>query len=136
MNNFKGSVYYYLRNPDLQGYNVGTVKIQKPAFDYNLRGGSVGGPIITNKLFFFVSGEQERVSQPATTLVANWPGQTAVPGLVSQAIADTLDVLKNFLMSKYNYSPGQYQGYNYRTQSDKLTVRIDYNLNTEKHPYP
>ena len=128
-NNFKGSVYYYLRNPDLQGYNVGTVTIRKPVFDYNLRGASVGGPIITNKLFFFLSGEQERVSQPATTLVANKPGQTAVPGVVSQAIADTLDVLKSFLMSKFNYNPGEYQNYNYRTQSDKLTVRIDYNIN-------
>jgi outer membrane receptor for ferrienterochelin and colicin len=128
-NQFKGSVYTYLRSPDLQGYNVRTVEIPKPAFDYNLRGVSVGGPIIPNKLFFFVSGEQERVSQPATTLVANRPGQTAIPGVISQAVADTLDALKSFLMSKFNYNPGEYQDYNYRTESDKLTVRLDFNIN-------
>jgi len=129
-NQFKGSVYTYIRNPDLQGYKVHTVEVPKPKFDYNLRGASFGGPIIKDKLFFFVSGEQERVSQPATTLLANKPGQTAVPGVISQAVADTLDALKSFLMSKFGYDPGEYQNYNYRTESDKLTVRIDWNINS------
>lgn len=128
-NSFKGSVYTYIRTPDLQGYNVRNNKIPKPIFNYNLRGASIGGPIIENKLFFFISGEQERISQPATTLVAAKPGQAALPGVVSQAVADTLDALKNFLMSKYGYNPGEYQGYNYRTRSDKLTVKVDWNVN-------
>lgn len=128
-NTFKGSVYTYIRTPDLQGYNIRNNTLPKPSFNYNLRGASVGGPVIANKLFFFISGEQERISQPATTLVAAKPGQPAVPGVVSQAVADTLDALKNLLMSKYNYNPGEYQGYNYRTQSDKLTVRLDWNIN-------
>lgn len=128
-NTFKGSVYTYLRSPDLQGYNVRENKIPKPSFNYNLRGASIGGPIIQNKLFFFISGEQERISQPATTLVAAKQGQAAVPGVVSQAAADTLDALKNFLMTKYGYNPGEYENYNYRTHSDKLTVRLDWNIN-------
>jgi hypothetical protein len=128
-NQIKGSVYTYIRTPGLLGYNVRTNKVPKGDFDYNLRGFSVGGPIIKNKLFLFVSGEQERISQPATTLVANKPGQTAVPNVISQAVADTLDALKSFLMSKYGYNPGEYQDYNYRTNSDKLTVRLDFNIN-------
>src|SRR4051812_4372970 len=128
-NTFKGSVYTYIRTPDLQGYNVRTNTLPKPSFNYNLRGASMGGLIIENKLFFFVSGEQERVSQPATTLAASKPGQTAVPGVISQAVADTLDALKNFLVSKYGYDPGVYQNYNYRTNSDKVTVRLDLNIN-------
>jgi len=103
-NQFRGSVYTYIRSADLQGYDAKTVTIPKPTFTYNLRGASVGGPIIENKLFFFLSGEQERQSRPATTLVANKPGQTAVPGVVSQAVADTLDAIKNFLMQKFNYN--------------------------------
>ena len=131
-NQFKGSVYTYLRGPDLQGYKVHTNTIPKADYSYNLRGASAGGPIIPNKLFFFISGEQERVESPATTLVANKPGQTAVPGVISQAVADTLDALKNFLVQKFGYNPGEYQNYNYRTQSDKLTVRLDWNI-SEKH---
>lgn len=128
-NQFKGSVYTYIRTPDLQGYKVRTNTVPKSDFDYNLRGASFGGPIIKNKLFFFISGEQERISQPATTLVANKPGQTAVPGITSQAVADTLNTLKEFLMSKYGYDPGVYENYSYRTNSDKLTVRLDFNIN-------
>jgi len=127
-NEVKGSVYTYIRTPGLQGYNVRTNKLTKPSFTYNLRGASIGAPIIKNKLFIFVSAEQERISQPATTIIANKPGQTAIPGVISQAVADTLDALKNFLIQKYNYNPGAYQNYNYDTYSDKLTARIDWNI--------
>ena len=128
-NEFKGTIYTYLRGAGLQGYNVRTNVIPKPTFTYNLRGAAVGGPIIKDKLFFFISGEQERISQPATTLVASKPGQTPVPGVVSQAAAQTLDSLKTFLKNQYNYDPGSYDNYNYRTQSDKVTVKIDWNIN-------
>ena len=128
-NQLKASVYTYIRNPDLQGYHANTNNLIKPSFNYNQRGATLGGALVKNKLFFFVSGEQERISQPATTLIANKPGQTPVSGVISQAVADTLDALKNFLMTKFNYNPGSYQGYNYRTQSDKLTVRLDFNIN-------
>ena len=128
-NQFKGSVYTYIRTPDLQGYKVRTNTVPKSDFDYSLRGASIGGPIIKNRLFFFISGEQERITQPATTLLANKPGQTAVPGITSQAVADTLDALKDFLISKFNYDPGVYENYSYRTNSDKLTVRLDLNIN-------
>ncbi|MEO5783733.1 MAG: TonB-dependent receptor, partial [Ginsengibacter sp.] len=97
--------------------------------DYNLSGASIGGPIIPNKLFFFISGEKERISQPATSFVANKPGQTAVPGVISQAVDADLNTLKAFLTSKFGYDPGSYQDYNYRTNSDKLTVRLDWNIN-------
>lgn len=130
-NQYKGSVYTYIRTPGLLGYNVRTVKVPKGDFSYNLSGASVGGPLIKNKLFFFVSAEREKLDQPATTLVANKPGQTAVPGISSQAIADTLDALKAFLISKFGYDPGSYQGYNYATQSDKITARIDYNISSK-----
>ena len=128
-NQFKGTVYTYLRGPGLQGYNVRTNTVPKPDFNYNLRGAAIGGPIIKDKLFFFVSGEQERITQPATTYVASKPGQTPVPGVISQAVADTLDALKSFLMQKYKYNPGSYQDYSYRTYSDKVTVRVDWNIN-------
>ena len=128
-NQFRGSVYTYLRSPDVQGYNVRTTKIPQQDYSYNLRGVSLGGPIIPNKLFFFVSAEQERLTQPGTSYIAadasHLPG-----GNVSQASKNTLDSLKGFLTSKYGYDPGDYQGYSYKTQSDKLTAKIDWNINS------
>ncbi|RFS22603.1 TonB-dependent receptor [Chitinophaga silvatica] len=128
-NTFKGSVYTYIQTPGLQGLKAGTSTVPKPDFNYNLRGFTVGGAIKPNKLFFFVSAEQERVAAPATSLVANKPGGTA-GGNVSQAVADTLDQLKKFLIDKFKYDPGDYQGYTYRTQSDKMTLKLDWNVNS------
>lgn len=128
-NQFKGSVYTYLRGPGTQGYKVGDVTIPKQDYTYNLRGATIGGPIIKNKVFFFISGEQERVTQPATGYIASDGSHEPNGSSVSIANVDTLNALRDFLVSKYNYDPGQYQNYSYKTQSDKVTAKIDWNIN-------
>lgn len=127
-NTFKGTVYTYIQTPGLQGLKAGTATVPKPDFNYNLRGFSTGGAIKANKLFFFVSAEQERISAPATSLVANRQGGTP-GGNVSQASAEKLDELKKFLIDKFGYNPGDYEGYTYHTQSDKITLKLDWNVN-------
>ena len=127
-NQFKGSFYNILRNNNLAGYNVNTVKIAKPIYDYNQFGATLGGAIIKNKLFFFASYEQEKISTPATDFKAAQAGQ--VPGgIVSQATASDLNTLKAFLINNFQYDPGKYESYNNRTESKKATVRIDFNIN-------
>lgn len=134
-NNFRGSVYYYWKNPYLTGDNVQTTTLSpEQAFNFSNRGANIGGYFIKNKLFFFVSGEQERLSQPATSYTASRTGRPAVPGAVSQANGDTLDVLRKFLQDKYGYDPGPYENYNYDTKSDKITARIDLNIGS-KHTF-
>ncbi len=128
-NQFKGSVYTFLRSPDIQGYKVGSVTVPKQDYKYNQRGASIGGPIIKNKLFFFISGEQERLTQPGTSYLASDASHPA-SSVVSQANADTLNRLSKFLKDTYNYDPGAYQNYSYRTQSDKLTVKLDWNIDS------
>ncbi|MBC9911440.1 TonB-dependent receptor [Chitinophaga varians] len=128
-NQFKGAVYTYIQSPGLQGLKVGNATVTKPVFDYNLRGFSVGGAIQQNKLFFFVSAEQERITAPATSLVANSKAGAPATGNVSRAVADTLNALRQFLIDNYQYNPGDYQDYTYRTSSDKITVKLDWNVN-------
>ena len=70
-NTFRGTVYTYLKGEGTQGYKVGDITVPKQDFSYNLRGFTLGGPIIKNKLFFFVSGESERRTDPGTTFIAN-----------------------------------------------------------------
>jgi hypothetical protein len=130
-NSFRGSVYYYWKNPYLTGTKVGTTTLPTQPFNFNNRGANIGGYIIKNKVFFFVSGEQERRSDPATTFTASRAGSPAVPGSVSQANGDTLETLRRFLVSKYNYDPGAFENYNYETRSDKITARIDVNINSK-----
>ena len=129
-NDFKGTAFFFFRNPDLLGYKAGPFENTRQDFSYNTRGLSLGGPIIKNKLFFFVAGEQNRQARPATTFTALRPGQTA-GGSISQASATDLDGIKQFLITKYGYNPGSYEGYNRESPSDNVTARIDWNINSK-----
>jgi len=127
-NSFKGSVYQYSRNENYLGYNVGPTTVVKTPFDYSIKGFSLGGPIIKDKLFFFVSGESVRQDAPATSMLASDASHTA-GGNYSQANADTLSALATFLKTKFGYDPGSFQGYTFKTYSDKITAKLDWNIN-------
>ena len=43
-NEFKGSVYTYLKGPNVQGYNVEDVTLKQTPFSFYTRGASLGGP--------------------------------------------------------------------------------------------
>ncbi len=63
-NQYRGSLFEYLRNQAMDAPNffspiVGGQK-QKPSLRYNVFGGTIGGPIRRDKLFFFASYEGSR----------------------------------------------------------------------------
>ncbi len=93
-NTFKGTVYTYLKGPGTQGYKVGDATVTKQDFNYNLRGFAIGGPIIKNKLFFFLNGESERVTTPATSYKASNASTPTGAANVSNANSDTLNQLE------------------------------------------
>jgi hypothetical protein len=131
-NNFKGSIYNFSRNENTQGYKVNNAVAVKTPIQYGQIGASIGGPIIKNKLFFFISYEQEKIALPGSpTWRAAKAGESSDGVSISQANVDTLARLKNFLVSKFGYNPGEVDGYNYRTESKKATIRFDYNLNAK-----
>lgn len=60
-NDIKGSVYYVWRDEDLVGKRLNRTTgeyTNAPAFTEDTKGFTLGGPIIKDKLFFFVSHEQ------------------------------------------------------------------------------
>lgn len=121
-NNFEGSVYYFLRNENTIGKDPIT-RIKSTDFSDKQYGIRFGGPIIKNKLFFFVNGELARKTQP-TTFNAGDPGAN-----LSAADARKLD---SFVQAKYKYDPGTSGVFDAQTQSDKFFGRIDWNIN-DKH---
>ncbi len=126
-NQLEGSVFYNTRSESLAGDKANDTEISKSNFNIKQTGFRLGGPIIQNKLFFFVNGEIERRDDPATPFVANRPGLTG--DNVSIVEASDLDQLKDFLISKYNYNPGEYENYLLNTKSDKILAKVDYNIN-------
>ena len=61
-NNFHGSLYYYGRNDalDANDFILNQVGGSRPPYKWNQFGGTLGGPIIKDKLFFFVAYEGDR----------------------------------------------------------------------------
>jgi hypothetical protein len=75
-NSFHGDLWEYFRNDKLnsnswengfQGVNSGGKPFPKPALRWNMFGGTVGGPVVKNKLFFFFDYQGQRFDHPSST---------------------------------------------------------------------
>ncbi|MDO7887665.1 TonB-dependent receptor [Hymenobacter cheonanensis] len=125
-NKFSASVYGFYRNQDFVGKKVQDSNSPIATFNLYNVGFRFGGPIIKDKLFFFVNAERERRNDPPT---GNYTANRGVTGpTVSNILASDLDVLSNFLVTKYGYNPGPYEGYTLASNSDKLTAKLDWNI--------
>lgn len=126
-NTLKGTVYGFYRNQDYNGRNVGSVKL--PAFtssENKTFGGSLGGAIIKNKLFFFVNYESEEKNVPGIPFS---PKGGSGGGNVSNTNIDSLKKFSDYLVSKYGYNPGSYDNFpNFVTKNHKLLVKLDWNI--------
>ncbi|WP_345220716.1 TonB-dependent receptor [Hymenobacter koreensis] len=127
-NKFSGSAYAFRRNNNLIADEVRDTKQPFAAFSLWQVGARVGGPIIKDKLFFFVNAEAERRDDPPGNFVPSRPGQNTPGAGVSTARADELSVLSNFLQTNYGYNTGPFENYQLETYSDKLTTKIDWNI--------
>jgi hypothetical protein len=79
-NGFHGSAFEFIRNQVLDAENFFTPSnAAKPSFKQNQFGGTVGGPIIKNRTFFFASYEGTRSTQQITALT-NVPTVAMVNG--------------------------------------------------------
>ena len=69
-NDFHGGLFYYLRDNELgarnpRGFNPLTGEALKPVDRRHQFGGTIGGPIVKDKLFFFFSYDQQKRDFPA-----------------------------------------------------------------------
>ncbi|MEM9326023.1 MAG: carboxypeptidase regulatory-like domain-containing protein [Bacteroidota bacterium] len=122
-NDFEGSVYYFFRNENLagktpvqEGQDIDRVKL--PEFDAQTYGLRVGGPIIKNKLFFFVNAELQRDENPQPFNLANYNGN---------ATETEINQLVSFLTGELNFDPGTYTDNTAFLDSDKFLVKLDWN---------
>ena len=127
-NRYQGSLYSFFRNETLLGNSVsGNEVIANPDLSFNQSGFSVSGPIVQDKLFFFLNGEIERREDPGTSFVANQSG--SVDFGESRVRASVMDSIRTRMIEVYGYDPGQYDGYVHDTENEKLLVKLDWNIN-------
>ena len=130
-NQFRGSIYSYLRNDSFEGNKVsGSEVIANPDLSYNQTGLSLSGPLMRDKLFFYINGEIERTKYPGSDFVASTGGGSGLG--VSRVQASVMDAIRQRMISAYNYDPGPYEGYFFHTDNNKLIAKLDWNIATDQ----
>lgn len=81
-NAMHGSVFEFLRNDKLDARNAFDLTGQKPPLRFNQFGGSVGGPIRKDKLFYFANYEGQQIRR-STTRFTNVPTPAMLSGDLS-----------------------------------------------------
>lgn len=121
-NTFSGSAFIDYTDDGLTGTTAGDQTFDFGSFDEVRYGATVGGPIIEDKLFFFVGYEKlEGANTYPNTSVTLGNG----PFQVSQGVVDEIaDIARNV----YQYDPG-FIPTSFPNSDEKVLVKLDWNIN-------
>ncbi|GAA4401844.1 carboxypeptidase regulatory-like domain-containing protein [Nibrella viscosa] len=134
-NEFQGSAYGFYRNQSFVGRKVEGQEQQQLDFRYYNAGARLGGPIIKNKLFFFVNVEQERQADPAVLFPVGGTNSQGQPFQQTAARAD-LERLSDFLRNTgtnkpWTFDPGSLGTFDQLTQNFKFLAKINWNISDQ-----
>ncbi len=128
-NTFHGSAYGFYRDQSLLGKHVGANDISSTIVSSKSQtyGFTLGGPIIKNKLFFFVNAEKEENTKPGINYYAAGSGGSGLPS--STSVTD-LKSVSDYLKTKFGYDPGSYTDFpSFATDNHKILAKLDWNIN-------
>lgn len=126
-NKYTGSAYYIFRNQGLAGKTPTGPKdaaVKLPNFNAETYGATIGGPIVKNKIFFFLSYERQDDERPQPFD----PSTFRVP-----TFRDTISRILTKLNS-YGYDPGAWENIPDLVTSNKIAAKFTFNLGT-KHKF-
>jgi hypothetical protein len=129
-NTFKGSVYSYFRPETFTGNTVDGKEVPGARTRSSMNfGGRIGGPIIQNKLFFFLSGEYGTESVPGVTWKPSTDGVANTDLAISRTTEADMIRVRDYLINTYNYDPGKYKDFDpFKNVNTKILARIDWNI--------
>jgi hypothetical protein len=130
-NDLRGSAFFFTRDQDLVGTGIDDRPIA--TFSDKQFGGSLGGPMVRNKAFFFGNMDWGRKDTPSGFSIDGASGVSFGREAEAQRF---LDILQN----RYGYNPGGLGEFIRETKSDKLFLRTDFNVTsghqlTVRHNY-
>ncbi|MEX0987739.1 MAG: carboxypeptidase regulatory-like domain-containing protein [Bacteroidales bacterium] len=129
-NTFKASAYNYFRNQNMRGNKIGDVDFgERDEESRQVYGVTLGGPIIKNKLFFFVNGEYELRPGQVVTWRPSDDGVANTDLMLSRTSVSDMELVKQHLIDNYGYDPGSYSDYPADESNRKLLARLDWNIN-------
>ena len=108
-NTLKGSVYNYYSKADW------------------VLGATLGGPVIKNRLFFFLNYEQEHKPLQVIPYRARKDGETP-GGNISRTLLSDMERVRDFLRDAYGYNPGSATDFPGDNVNRKALARLDWNI--------
>ncbi len=132
-NTLRGSAYVYHQNENMHGNRVYDEELSERERDRKTTYGfTIGGPVIKNKLFFFLNGEY--IKKP--TVVNRWraseDGVMNIDKYISRTTTADLEAVKNKLAS-LGYDTGSYTDFPADENNKKILARIDWNITNAHH---
>jgi Carboxypeptidase regulatory-like domain len=118
-NEFHGSAYYYFRNQDLA---ADVPLLRASDFQQKQYGFSIGGPIVKDKIHFFVAPEWQSEAYPAP---GPYPGSA---GVASAADAATVQRMTDILKNTYGLDAGAAGAVSNNNPLTNLFARLDFVL--------
>ena len=133
-NTFKGTAYIYHQNENMRGDAVDREQIPsaRDRDKTTTYGFTLGGPIIKNKLFFFVSGEMVKSPTVTNRWRASEGGAYDADNYLSRVSVADMDAVSSFVKSKYGYDTGSYTDWSADNDTYKILARLDWNI-TDRH---
>ena len=133
-NTFKGSAYVYHKNENMQGDAVKRQQIAgaREKSQTTTYGFTFGGPIIKNKLFFFVNGEMIKIPSIVNRWRGSEDGKADADNYISRTTNKDLEAVSNYVRNKYGYDTGSWTSFPADESNYKLMARLDWNI-TDRH---
>ncbi|HEV3316136.1 MAG TPA: carboxypeptidase regulatory-like domain-containing protein [Candidatus Angelobacter sp.] len=128
-NRFHGDVFEFLRNSVFDARNPFDHNAQKPPFRLNQFGGSVGGPIVRNKTFFYASyeGLRQDLGQALTGFVPSYVFRGQVVAQ-SPALASVLNAYPEG-QKQLNAQVSQFSGEGHQLDHENsVMLRVDHHF--------
>ena len=135
-NTFKGTAYYYYSNEDMHGNRVDGVQNSEPNPDEKKTYGfTLGGPILKDKLFFFVNYERTETENTPTFWrpAANASDAENAKTYTSRTLVSDMNIISQYVMNKYGYDTGSATAYPGGDTNNKYLARLDWNINKDHH---
>ncbi len=128
-NKFAGSAYYLVNNEKFTGktpsHEGGVIREKLAEFSNKTYGFRLGGPIIKNKLFFFVNAEIQRDETPQPFDADSWEGASGS----GDSVVQVLNSISGKLRNDYGYEPGDFLNTTNTIDGEKFLTRLDWNIN-------
>ena len=134
-NTFKGTAYVYHKNENLRGDAICGEQITgaRAKDRTTTYGFTLGGPIVKNKLFFFVNYEYVNTPTIANRWRGSEDGKEDANNYISRTKLSDLQKVSDFVKDKYGYDTGSYANFPADESNQKILARIDWNINDKNH---